>query len=171
MLWILFVLFHSPTLFILHPTACRSCSHSWGTYWVPAVGQAWYTWHRVVTLRKHLVWGGSRWDGMTLKWASVQFPKSKVSSEKRMSIPYRAIRESFLEERVSKSGITEKQTWTKHSVPFYTKWGTKMQEEYLVLHQGCPACESRLTLWGHTLAISQRTFGQGVGGEAGSRQT
>lgn len=51
---------------------------------------------------------------MTLKQASVQFLKSKMSSEKRMIIPYRAIRESFLEEVVSKSGITEKQTWTKH---------------------------------------------------------
>lgn len=47
---------------------------------------------------------------MTLIQASVQFPKSKMSSEKRMVIPYRAIKESFLEEVVSKSGITEKRT-------------------------------------------------------------
>lgn len=87
---------------------------------MPVVGKAWSKQldRAQMTQSRHspeaLVWGQGRWSGMTLKRASVQFPKSKMSSEKRMIIPYRAIRESFLEEVVSKSGITEKQSWIKH---------------------------------------------------------
>lgn len=147
-----------------------------------AVGKAWsellteHRWPRQSHpfQKKHPVWveeGVVRW--LENQKARVQFPKSKMSSEKRMTITYRAIRESFLEEVVSvlvigKLRITESRQ-SKHVRGSSFK-AFLYQVENWDPEEILEASPRLLSLWEKVdwediLAISWRAVRQCVGGE------